>query len=703
MRSLRNVALLIQFLIPAAYAQIPVFQTWSPLNATVAQGSNYAFTATVTNTAGPDGAVYFNFEAWPAYEWTCKVGVYPATGRFFLHDDSGDEMWQTAGYLEPAVAPGAVHSNSHCRLLAAGSGVSISGSTATVTVNVSYNAPFLGQKYAWVVARNNAGWSGTNWLLLTGVNFTGTNDAPQTISVLPKDGEGFAQSVSTVVRDRNGAQNIWHVALIIAPASYSYGWDAPANQRCMVVAETNANLFWLQDDNAQIVNPPGFGYAGSPTSASNPRCNLSFAGSSMKYTDSDTLEIEFAVTFNLQTFSGPMKFFTFAVDRTNGADTPIWSGASQASWKVSGAPATSSFSNMSSASTYSLAGHYTDWAWTEDGLVSTTLVASTQAAAGHYIEDMYLKRETASGSRYAEASQFFYTPDASLTVWLNPCNSVLCEDGFFPITASFRERCVIGGLLVAIAAVQTAPSQVVPAYLQLLSVEFLLPMSASTLGRISYRDDNANVRITAAKSPTCPASTASGFAQLVDGSPAATLAGNPPAAGINLNIPLGGLTGTQTFEFKSLANNLIEGNSRVHVTIAPSNNTNPQCPVIGQNPQVATINLAKPILAIEPATAVFPPKQENVPTSTLVLTVRSANGVKIPFNVSVPPQVAPYISVAPASGTIPTTTGPTSQLPITVILDRPNAPLMGTAVITVTPTPPAETQPVSFPVTVSWN
>jgi len=82
----------------------------------------------------------------------------PAAGSLYLVDDGGDAGGPFGGITLPGTG---VTQNSQCTVSGAGSSVSATDGTLTLTLSLSFSQGFRGNRIAWLAARNNtenSGW-----------------------------------------------------------------------------------------------------------------------------------------------------------------------------------------------------------------------------------------------------------------------------------------------------------------------------------------------------------------------------------------------------------------------------------------------------------------------------------------------------------------------------------------------------------------
>jgi len=220
------------------------------------------------------------------------VQYNPVSNSLYLNNDAGTG-------LSVGVTPGSSSSvsNSQCTLSGAGSSVTTTLNSLTVTYNITFAGGFAGAQNAYLYAAGgtgNSGWTqkGT-WTVGTPVL------GP--VSLTPGSGTGFTQAFTASYADPNGASDLQTVYLLFNTA-------ISAANACYVQYNPATNSLYLNDNSG---NPlPTAVTPGSSSSVSNSQCTLSGTGSSV--TASGT---NLAVTYNItfaSTFTGAKNSYMYA-------------------------------------------------------------------------------------------------------------------------------------------------------------------------------------------------------------------------------------------------------------------------------------------------------------------------------------------------------------------------------------------------------
>ncbi len=283
-------------------------------------GSAHTFTFTFTDAAGFADLSVLDvlISTFLDGQTACYFALAPTsatTGYIYLVDDAGDGGY--AGAPMPLPSTGVVQ-NSQCSISATGSSVSASGNTLTLTLAITFKAPFAGNKAVYMAARSNTQNSG--WQSLGTWNVPGTPTGPAVGTVSPARSTSLGQTYTFTFTDSNGFADLF--VLDVLTNSFLVG-----NNACyfayVPTTPTNGYLYLVDDAGDG-------GYApGSPIGLSsggtlqNSQCILNTAGSSAS-ASGNTLTLNLAITFKAG-FAGNQVFYMAA--RNNGTGNSGWQAA----------------------------------------------------------------------------------------------------------------------------------------------------------------------------------------------------------------------------------------------------------------------------------------------------------------------------------------------------------------------------------------
>jgi hypothetical protein len=243
----------------------------------------------------------------------CYFALAPtgaSTGYLYLVDDAGDGGY-APGTPMPLPSSNTV-SNSQCTLSGTGSSISATGNTLTLTLSITFNPFFVGNKAIYMAARSktqNSGWQTLGTWNVPGTSTTG----PGVGIVAPARSTSSGQTYTFTFTDSNGFSDLF--VLDILTNSFLDGVSA-----CYLayVPTTPTNGYVYLVDNAG-----DGGYApGSPVGLSsgsvlqNSQCAINTAASSAS-ASGNTLTLNLALAFNT-TFAGNQVFFLAARNHTTG-------------------------------------------------------------------------------------------------------------------------------------------------------------------------------------------------------------------------------------------------------------------------------------------------------------------------------------------------------------------------------------------------
>ncbi len=243
----------------------------------------------------------------------CYVAVVPSgasAGSVMLVDDAGD----AGGPFAALSLPGAgTIQNSQCSIAGTGSSLNASGTTLTVTLAITFKAPFAGTKIAYMAAQDtlsaNSGWQALGVWTVPGTVTSG----PAVGGVSPAHSSVLNQTYTFTFTDTNGFADIAVTNVLIN--NFLDGIDA-----CYVAftpsGPTSGSVL-LVDDAGDAGGPFAAVALPGTNTVQNNQCSISGAGSSVS-SSGNTMTLVLNVTFK-QAFAGNRVFFMAA--RSNSLNT----------------------------------------------------------------------------------------------------------------------------------------------------------------------------------------------------------------------------------------------------------------------------------------------------------------------------------------------------------------------------------------------
>ncbi len=277
--------------------QLPAVNSVTPSSGT---GSTVIFTAVFSDPAGASSltAVSLLVNASASLNSACYVSYSPAANQFTLANDVA-----SSGSI-PIVPGGGSGQNDQCTINGRSSTATISATTLTLNVSLTFQPGFEGNKTVYLYATS----AGANTGLVALGAWTATIPAaqPSVGSVSPNGSTGSSQTFSFVFSDSQNVANIADVAMLFAPSLVF-------QNTCYVVYDAVQGLFQLAYDNAGGSNAKSVNSIGT---LQNSQCTV---GGTTVTISGLSLILSVSITFN-GVFSGLQDIFLDAVD-VNGAST----------------------------------------------------------------------------------------------------------------------------------------------------------------------------------------------------------------------------------------------------------------------------------------------------------------------------------------------------------------------------------------------
>jgi len=289
--------------------------TLAPSSAGPASGSgtSQTFTFTFTHSSGFQNLQVVDVLINNALDGrrACYLAFVPSganTGSVFLVDDAGDAGGPYQGLVLPG---GGSISNGQCTINGASSSVSGSGNNLTLTLALTFNGSFTGNKIFYLSAQdksaNNSGWQALGTWSVPGAQASG----PAVGGVNPARGTGVPQTYTFTFTDTNGWQDISVANILINSA-------IDGRRACYLAIVTATSSVLLVDDAGDAAGPySGFTLPGTGT-ARNSQCTVGGAGASISGSG-NTLTVSLPITF-AHAFAGNQVLFLAARSNAKNSD-----------------------------------------------------------------------------------------------------------------------------------------------------------------------------------------------------------------------------------------------------------------------------------------------------------------------------------------------------------------------------------------------
>jgi hypothetical protein len=231
---------------------------------------------------------------------SCYLYYTKSDNKLYLHNDSGSQL---TAPLTPG-APGKIE-NSQCSVDGAASSVSGSGNTLTLSLSISFQPGFTGNKNVFGLAQDLggllSGWRVIGSWMIPGGSIGPTT--PQTVSANPSSGTGSTQLFTFSYSDANGHADIRAARVLIHPQVQG------ANSCYLYYTKVDNKLYLHNDPADQLTHPIT---PGSPGTIQNSQCSVNGSASSVS-ASGDTLTLTLSITFT-PGFSGANTVFGFVED-----------------------------------------------------------------------------------------------------------------------------------------------------------------------------------------------------------------------------------------------------------------------------------------------------------------------------------------------------------------------------------------------------
>ncbi len=309
---------------------------------------------------------------------------YPrALNEIYLANDTG--AWQ--GPI--ALGSTGTLQNSQCSINVGSSSATLSGTTLTLNLALSFKTAFAGSKNIYMETQNashNSGWSSFgSWTVPSVV------PSPSAVSVTPNSGTGASQNFAFVFTDPNGAADIQAAQVDISAT-------LAVSHACYLYFPRALNEIYLASDTGAWQGPIPLGSTGT---LQNSQCSVNLAASSATATG-NTLTLNLALIFTAG-FAGSKNIY---METQNASHDSGWSQFG--TWTVAGGtqsvsqPAPVSVTpNSGSGLTKTFAFAFSDGAGAADIQSAQIDIASALSVSGacyiYYVRslnEVYLANDT---------------------------------------------------------------------------------------------------------------------------------------------------------------------------------------------------------------------------------------------------------------------------------------------------------------------
>ena len=136
----------------------------SPLRSTVPAGTAQLYTLSLTDSKGANDIGIVNLLVNNAIDGRrgCYLAYVASSKTLFLVDDAGDAGGPFAGGMTLNGAAGSIQ-NSQCTVSSAGSSAVPAGNLLTLTLNITFQSGFSGNRILYAAGRDGFGANSTDW------------------------------------------------------------------------------------------------------------------------------------------------------------------------------------------------------------------------------------------------------------------------------------------------------------------------------------------------------------------------------------------------------------------------------------------------------------------------------------------------------------------------------------------------------------
>jgi hypothetical protein len=238
---------------------------------------------------------------------SCMLYYDRRNATLYFLNDAG------TAWIEGTLGSSAVLQNAQCAVALASSSVSVSGTTLTMNLAMTFKAGYAGAKNVYLYADNtagvNSGWHDRgDWTVPSSTPTPPTPPpappaAVSAVSATPSSGSGAEQMFSLAFADPSGAAN-----LTTAWVWFTDVFGGDAGRSCMAYYDRRVNtLYLLSNDGTQWIP----GALGSGDVLANRQCSITLNSSSVSISGTN-MTLNLAVTFKI--FPGSKSIYLYAAN-----------------------------------------------------------------------------------------------------------------------------------------------------------------------------------------------------------------------------------------------------------------------------------------------------------------------------------------------------------------------------------------------------
>jgi hypothetical protein len=290
----------------------PVTVTADSATPNAGSGMTQTFALQYSDTLGATDLstawVWFNATLASSAANSCLVYYDRAAARMYLVNDAATQ------WMSGLLSSGSTLQNTQCSVSLAGSSVTVSGTTLSMNLAVTFKAAFAGAKNIYMSGASSgnvsSGWQDRgDWTVGSGAG-TGTGTGSVTVaavSATPNAGSGATQTFALTYSDSLGATD-----LVTTWVWFSPTLSGSAANSCLVYYNSATGRMYLVNDTATQWMSRLLSNGGT---LQNSQCTLSLSGSSVT-TNGTTMTMNVSLTFK-RAFAGTKNIYMFGVSAGN--------------------------------------------------------------------------------------------------------------------------------------------------------------------------------------------------------------------------------------------------------------------------------------------------------------------------------------------------------------------------------------------------